>query len=71
MTRPAKPSNSVVTGAAVGTPWSIITSYATVRLATKYSLPLDVTAAAIALVVAGVQSIAQYFARGGRSGEAD
>lgn len=69
--RPKKPSNAVVKGAAVGTPWSIITSYAAVRLATNYNVPLDVTAAGIALVIGGIQSVAQYFARGGREGEAD
>lgn len=71
MSRQKKPSNAVVKGAAVGTPWSIIASYAAVRLSTKYGLPIDVAAAGVGLLVGGIQSFAHYFARGGRQGEAD
>lgn len=71
MARSKAPSNAVTKAAAVGTPWSILTAFATFKLAAKYALPVEVASAAVGMIITGIQSAAQYFARGGRKGEAE
>lgn len=63
------PSNSVVTGLAVGGPASIVLGYTASVISTKHGIPLEVVNSGLGLVISGLVSVVSYLAKGGRRGE--
>lgn len=67
--RPLIPSNAVTKGVAIGAPLNLVQAFLVMRLSSRYSIPVDVAGAGIALVAQGISSAISYFSRGGRQGE--
>lgn len=67
--RATEASNSVIKSTAIGLPAATVLGYLQAIVAAKYKIPVEVVGAAFGLIIAGIMSGVQYFARGGRKGE--